>query len=194
MIIYVTKETFERYKFKLPEDFSDPIDKAIANAVLQRESGDRLLEWGGKLFYFDRRKCLQVVNFASKLTLVLVNIKMEDREYIGNIIANYMLKLYEDNKKMTRLLERLFEEHPAVCFSRLKDKSAIATLNHTQTDYLLDGYRLGDYIRDGILHTVELNNEINREWLFKQKIDEKTEYIHPAERFEQLLRERYEGK
>lgn len=194
MIIYVTKETFERYKFKLPEDFSDPIDKAIANAVLQRESGDRLLEWGGKLFYFDRRKCLQVVNFASKLTLVLVDIKMEDREYIGNIIANYMLKLYEDNKKMTRLLERLFEEHPAVCFSRLKDKSAIATLNHTQTDYLLDGYRLGDYIRDGILHTVELNNEINREWLFKQKIDEKTEYIHPAERFEQLLRERYEGK
>lgn len=144
MIIYVTKETFERYKFKMPEDFSDPISGVIASAVLQRESGDRLLEWGGKLFYFDRRKCLQVVNFASKLTFVLVDIKMEDRENIGNIIANYMFKLYDCNKKMTRLLERLFKEHPAVCFSRLKDKSAIATLNHTQTNYLLDGYRLGD--------------------------------------------------
>ncbi len=194
MIIYVTKETFERYKFKMPEDFSDPIGGAIANAVLQRESGDRLLEWGGKLFYFDRRKCLQVVNFASKLTFVLVDIKMDDREYIGNIIANYMFELYKDNKKMTRLLERLFKEHPAVCFSRLKDKSAIATLNHTQTDYLLDGYRLGYYIRDGILHTVELNSEINRKWLFTQKINGKSEYIYPAERFEQLLCERYGEK
>ena len=174
MIIYVTKETFERYKFKMPEDFSDPIVGAVANAVLQRESGDRLLEWGGKLFYFDRRKCLQVVNFASKLTFVLVDIKMDDRKYIGNIIANYMMGLYEGNKKMTHLLERFFKEHPAVSFSRLKDKSVIAILNHTQAVYLLDGYRLGDYIRDGILHTVELNNDINRKWLFTQKIDGKT--------------------
>ncbi len=193
MIIYVTKETFERYKFKMPEDFSDPIVGTVANAVLQRESGDRLLEWGGKLFYFDRRKCLQVVNFASKLTFVLVDIKMDDREYIGNIIANYMFKLYKGNRRMMSLLERLFKEHPAVCFSRLKDKSIIATLNHTQTDYLWDGYRLGDFIWDGILHTVELNNKINREWLFTQKIDGKTEYIYPAERFEQLMYERYDA-
>ena len=193
MIIYVTKETFERYKFKMPEDFSDSISGAIASAVLQRESGDRLLEWGGKLFYFDRRKCLQVVNFASKLTFVLVDIKMDDREYIGNIIANYMLNLYESNIRMTHILELFFKEHPAVCFSRLKDKSAIATLNHTQTNYLLDGCRLGDFIKDGILHTIELNNEINRKWLFTQKIDGKTEYIYPAERFEQLMYERYDA-
>ncbi len=190
----MTKETFERYKFKMPEDFSDPISGAIASAILQRESGDRLLEWGGKLFYFDRRKCLQVVNFASKLTFVLVDIKMDDREYIGNIIANYMFKLYDGNKKMTRLLERLFKEYLTVCFSRLKDKSIIATLNHIQTDYLLDGYRLGYFIRDGILHTVDLNNKINREWLFTQKIDGKTEYIYPAERFERLMYERYGEK
>lgn len=192
MIIYVTKETFERYKFKMPEDFSDSIAALAANATLQCESGDRLLEWGGKLFYFDRRKCLQVVNFASKLTFVLVDIKMDDREYIGNIIANYMFKLYEGNKKMTHYLERLFKEHPTVCFSRLKDKSAIATLNRTQAYELDDGYRLSNYIRNGILHTVELNKEINRKWLFTQKINGKTEYIYPAERFEQLLCERYD--
>lgn len=115
---------------------------------------------------------------------------MDDREYIGNIIANYMFRLYEGNIRMTHILERLFEEHPAVCFSRLKDKSAIATLNHTQTDYLLDGYRLGDFIKDGILHTIELNNEINRKWLFTQKFDGKTEYIYLAKRFEQLMYER----
>ncbi len=193
MILYVTKQTFERYKFKMPENFNDPFMGAVAKAVIERESGDRLLEWGGKLFYFDRRKCLQVVNFASKLTFVLVDIKMEDREYIGNIIANYMFKLYEGNTKMTKALERLFEEHPVVSFAPLKDKSAIATLNHTQSDYLLDGYRLAEYIRGGILHTIELNNDINRKWLFTQKFDGKTEYIYPAERFEQLILERFVG-
>lgn len=192
MILYVTKETFERYKFTMPENFSDPLVGLMAQSVLQRESGDRLLEWGGKLFYFDRRKCLQVVNFASKLTFVLADIKMEDREYIGNIIAEYMFRLYEGHKKITQYLERLFKEHPMTCFSRLKDKSAISTLNRTQAYELEDGYRLGDFIWDGILHTVELNNKINRKWLFSQKIDGKTEYIYPAERFEQLLCERYD--
>lgn len=191
MIIYVTKETFERYKFKMPEDISDPLVSAVADAVLRRESGDRLQEWGGKLFYFDRRKCLQLVNFASKLTLILVDIKMADREEIGNLMANYMFKLYEGNSRVTKLLERHFAENPAVCFAQLKDKSAIATLNHTQSDYLFDGYRLYDYISDGILHTIDLNLDINWKYPFTQKTNGKNEYIFPAERFEQLLLERY---
>lgn len=191
MIIYVTKETFERYKLKMPEDISDPFVSAVADAVLRKESGDRLQEWGGKLFYFDHRKCLQLVNFASKLTLILVDIKMTDLEAIGNIMANYMFKLYEGNSQMTRLLEQHFAENPAVCFARLKDKSAIATLNRTQSDYLHDGYRLYDYISEGILHTIDLNGDINWKWAFTQKINGKTQYIRPAERFEQLLIERY---
>ena len=67
MIIYATKQTIERHKIVLPQDMHSPI-KEMALATVQKESGDRLLEWGAKLFYFDRRKCLQVVNFASKLT------------------------------------------------------------------------------------------------------------------------------
>ncbi len=56
MIVHLTKKAFERYKLKMPEDFSDPIGKALTSAVLERESGDRLLEWSGKLFYFDGKK------------------------------------------------------------------------------------------------------------------------------------------
>lgn len=44
MIIYVTKETFERYKLKMPEDISDPFVSAVADAVLHKESGDKLQE------------------------------------------------------------------------------------------------------------------------------------------------------
>jgi hypothetical protein len=61
MILYVTKETFTRFKLKMQEEMSDPISQQGFRMVLNQERGDKLLEWGGKLFYFDRHKCIQVV-------------------------------------------------------------------------------------------------------------------------------------
>jgi hypothetical protein len=191
MILYTTKETFTRYNLKMPEEMSDPLTGELVRMVLTREKGDRLLEWGGKLFYFDRRKCIQVTNFASKLTFVLCDIKVADLPEVGNLIAKCMLDLYADDRKMVSLLERFFQEHPVAAFSRLTDRSVIATLNHTQTGFLLDGYRLYDYIQDGILHTRRINADMNRDWLFTQKINGKKDYYFSAERFEELLKARY---
>jgi hypothetical protein len=191
MILYVTKETFTRFKLKMPEEMSDPISQQGSRMVLTQESGDRLLEWGGKLFYFDRRKCIQVVNFASKLTFVLCDIKLADLPNVGNLIAIYLLDLYADDTEMVRLLKRLFQEHPMLAFSHLKDRSMISTLNRTQLDYLYDGDRLYDYIQNGILHTNQFNLDLNRNWIFTQKVSGKTEYFVSAERFEELLKARY---
>ena len=193
MIFYVTKQTFERYKLKMPEDLSFPMNE-IAKATLKKESGNRLLEWGGKLFYFDKRKCIQFVNFASKLTIFIFDIKMDDLSMVGNYIANYLLDIYAEDKKMTRLLKRLFEEHPACCFSKLKDKSAIATLNHTQLAFADDGYRFYDFINNGILNTRAINKKVNTDWLFTQKINGKTEYFYAADKFKELLNEMYENE
>lgn len=190
MIIYVTKETAGRYKLKMPEKMSSPLKEATA-AIIAQESGDRMLEWGAKLFYFDRRKCLQVVNFASKLTLFLIDVKVGDIVNIGDAMAGYMFDIYENNPEMTRLLKRFFEETPVVVFSALKDKSIIATLNHTQSDFAFDGYRLYEFIENGILQTRKFNKKINTEWLLTKKVDGKKEYFYPAEMFEQLLKARY---
>ena len=186
MIFYVTKQTFERYKLKIPEDMSFPMNE-LAKATIARESGDRLLEWGGKLFYFDKRKCIQFVNFASKLTLFVFDIRIDELPMVGNYIANYLLDIYTEDKKMTRLLKRLFEEHPACCFSKLKDKSTIATLNHTQLAFADDGYRFYDFIENGILNTRKINKMVNKDWLFTQKINGKTDYFYAADRFKELL-------
>jgi YHS domain-containing protein len=178
----------------MPEEMISPVSRVIAQKVIDTESGDRLLEWGGKLFYFDRRKCLQVVNFASKLTLILVDVKMDDVAGAGNIIAHYLFDLYDDNPRMKKILELHFEKHPAMCFSKLHDRSAIATLNHTQSAYLDDGYRLYEYIENGILQTRKLNKQINRDWIFTEKINGKTDYFVSAEKYEKLLKERYLSK
>lgn len=191
MIFYVTKQTFERYKLKMPEDLKFPMNE-IAKATITKESGNRLLEWGGKLFYFGRRKCIQFVNFASKFTLFLIDIKVDELPMVGNYIANYLLDIYSGDKKMIKLLERLFEEHPACCLSKLTDKSAISTLNRTQLTFAEDGYRFYDFIENGILNTREINKKVNTDWLFTQKINGKTEYFYAADKFKELLSEMYE--
>ena len=191
MILYATKETFERFNLKLPDEMSDPLIGALSQAVIESESGDRLLEWGAKLFYFVRRKCIQVVNFASKLTFFLISIKLDDLPELGNLIAEYLMNLYADDAEMEKRLKLLFKEYPVVAFSKLKDKSVIATLNHTQRYYLDDGYRLGDYIENGIMQSRKINRDINRDWYFTEKVNGKTEYFQSADKFRELLMKRY---
>jgi len=191
MIIYATKQTIERYRIVLPQDMHSPI-KEMALATVQKESGDGLLEWGAKLFYFDRRKCLQVVNFTSKLTLFLFDVKVDDLPAVGNAIAQYLLDIYSDNATMTKLLKRFFDDYPVVAFDRLTDKRAIATLNHTQLTFADDGYRFFDFIENNVLQTRKINKKVNFDWIFTEKKDGKTDYFYSGEKFEQLLKERYQ--
>jgi len=190
MIIYATKQTMERYKIVLPQNMHSPM-KEMALAIVRKESGDRLLEWGAKLFYFDRRKCLQVVNFASKLTLFLFDVKVKDLADVANDIAHYLLDIYNGNAAMTKLLNRFFEDHPMVAFDRLTDRRAIAALNHTQLTFAEDGYRFYSFIENNVLQTRKINKMVNFHWIFTEKTDGKTDYFCSGERFEQLLKERY---
>ena len=105
MILYLTKETFDKYKLKMPEDMSDPISKAIAQSVIDKEINDALLEWGGKLFFFERKKCIQLVNFASKFTVFFIDVKMSDIAYVADTLIRYLLDIYSDNSKMITLIK-----------------------------------------------------------------------------------------
>ena len=190
MIIYVTKETFDKYKLKRPEDLKPPLDE-LARTVMEKEAGDRLCEWGGKLFHFDRRKCIQIVNFASKFTLFLVDVKLSDLPNIGDYIAEYIFDIYSEDKEMLSALNRMFEEHQYMCFSKLTDKSIISTLNSTQSRFAEDGYRFYDFISDGVLHTKDINRKINSDWLFTMTINKKTDYFYAREKFRALVLEQY---
>lgn len=190
MIIYATKKTVEKYKLKQPSELPAPIN-ILAENVIKEESGNKLLEWGAKLFFFDRRKCLQLVNFSSKLTLFLVNIKMADLGNIGNMMSYHLLELYKTDKEMTKTLTKMFEAHPIVCFDKLTDKSAIATLNTTQSQFAADGYHFYNFIREGVLHTLEINHKVNFNWIFTMKINGKKEYIYAGEIFRKSVMNQY---
>ena len=53
MIYYATQQTLERYKLNTPENFQSETGD-IVRMIANKERGNRLYEWGCKLFYFDR--------------------------------------------------------------------------------------------------------------------------------------------
>ncbi|MCI7402148.1 MAG: hypothetical protein MSH40_05680 [Christensenella sp.] len=192
MIYYATQQTLERYKLNTPENFQSETGD-IVRMIANKERGNRLYEWGCKLFYFDRRKCLQVVHFASKLTIFLIDIKMDDIVYATNAVAQYIFDIYDGDKMMKRALERYFKSSPIVVFDKITDRSIIATLNKTQSDWAEDGYYFYEFIINGILQTKEINRKINRDWIFTRKVNGKTEYIRSAEEFEKLIKENFKA-
>lgn len=191
MILYVTKKTKERLNIPMIDELSD-ISKNYASIVLNNEEDTELLKWGIKIFYMDRRKCLQAVNFASKLTIYLFDIHNDSIEYIGDAMANYMYHIYDNDEKMTNLLNRLFNEHPLCVFSNLTDKTAISTLNYNERCYV-NTYRFYDYIENNTLKTIEINKDVNFDNLLTVKINGKREYIVPGEYFKELLTNYYKS-
>ena len=192
MILYATTQTIQRYKLKMPDELS-PEMSSLALAIIERDAGSMLREWGMKLFYFDGRKCLQAVNFASKFTLFLFDIKVADLENLGSLMAQYMLDLYAEDAEMTKCLIRMFEQDQFVAFAPLKDRNMIATLNHTQSDYAFDGERFWDYIENGTLHTRKINRDINWNYFFTYKAIGMKDYYFPAELFRELVVKEYSG-
>lgn len=159
--------------------------------LIEKEGGDEILEWGCKLFYFDGRKCVQLVNFASKFTVFLCDIKVADMNTLGDRLANYLLEMFKDDTLMYHCIEKMQEESPLFCFDKLTNKSIISTLNKNQLDFAWDGYRFFDYIDNGILRTLQINHDVNFDWLVTKEINGKKEYVFPGELFRKLMIQRY---
>ena len=52
-----------------------PDDEQIENISFYIDKNDDFLNWGLKYFSFDKRKCIQVVHFKTKLNIYLFDIK-----------------------------------------------------------------------------------------------------------------------
>ena len=191
MIFYATKKTFERYKLKEPHEFSDEFTREIVTSAFEHQKGDSFKEWALKLFYFDRRKCIACVNFATKLTIFLVDIKVADLTDIGNYISYYIQHIFEKDAEIQPYLEKYMTDEPFCMFAPLKNKSAIASVNHAVSDFAYDGYRFYNYIENGILNTHKLNYDANFNNLTTALVDGKKEYIFPGRHFKQLIIEHY---
>ena len=189
MIFYATKKTVETYKFQTIDQMSEET-RRFAKSLIGNEYGDPVFEWGCKIFYFDRRKCLQFVNFKTRFTVFIFDLKVADVKEIPNMLAQYLLALYNDDPKMQKALERYFEASPFVCFDKISNRSIISKLNHNFSQLACDGYRFYDYIKNGVLHTMAINKDFN-ECPFSTKESGKEEWYFPREYFAKTIKDRF---
>ena len=182
MICYATNETIQRLKLPVISELEPEIQTWV-----RKERDVKIFEWGCKLFYLNRRKCLLFMNYETKLPIFVFDIKMKDRQYIGNAIANYLFDLYKDNKEMTKALRIYFEASPFVAFDKITNRSMISSINRMQEGFITTGY-VWNFLRDGILHTRELNRKAS-EYLSRRKVDGKEEWFIPYEDFEEKLKQ-----
>ena len=189
MIFYATQETFKRYKLKTPDQLADHL-RPYAKMMIEKEQGTSIYEWGCKLFYFDKRKCLQFIHFKSRLVIFLADIKMAEIKDIGNIVANYLFYLYDNDIDMQKALEKYFASSPMFCFDKITNRSIITKMNHMQRSWAWDGYRFYEYIRDGILHTKEINRDVN-ECPFSTMESGKEEWYVPYDYFAEVIKREF---
>ena len=190
MILYLTQKTIDTYRIKMPYEISKPLSQFV-KIILEKETDNSMFEWGGKLFYFNRRKCLQIIHFASKLTLFLMDIKAKDIENLGDIIVDYIYELYKDRPNVVKKLKYFFEASPILCVNKIVNKSIIYTLNHTEIFFAQYGDRFFDYVQDNILNIDKINYDINFNYIFHSSLDKKEKYFFSGELFEKLILENY---
>lgn len=63
MIFYPTKDTMTHYKLQFPEKLPQQ-EQENTLVLLEKVQGDRMLEWSGKIFHYQGKKCLQVLHFS----------------------------------------------------------------------------------------------------------------------------------
>mgnify|MGYP007069923163 CR=1 FL=1 len=192
MILYVTKKTKQRLNIPMIDELSEPL-RDIAFNIYNNEKGNELFEWGIKIFYMDRRKCLQAINFASKLTIYIFDIHNDSIEYIGDMIAKYICLIYDADEGMDELLKKYLNESQICIFSNLTNKTIISSLNYNEMCYV-NTYSFYDYIEDNVLKTIDINNDVNFKNMLTANINGKKKYIVPGKYFKELLTNYYKGR
>lgn len=189
MIYYATKETMQRFQLKTPEKM-DSLISPVAQAVKQKEAGQRIYEWGCKAFDFDGRTCLQIMHFETKMVIYLIDWKADEIEYAANAVAEYLLDMYKNDKQMQEALKRFFKSAFHVVFDRITDRSMITSMNSVLNRWAMDGYRFYDYIDNGTLYTKKINRDVNDLPMTITK-NGKKEWIIPYEYFAQEIKSRF---
>lgn len=184
MDISFTKRTAERFNL----DSRIKLDTKITSGLGNSNVND-IFSWGAKVFYIQGKKSLQIMNMASKLTFVIIDIANKDLEEINELIYAYMIELMWDDASIRDFIQQYINDdsEKKLNFYYLKERSTISSLNYTQRTLLDDPEFIYSFVKDGILNVSEMNYYLNREYLVTIPIDGKKEYYYASEYFKDLL-------
>lgn len=188
MILYTNKKTYSVYKLdefkKLPREI-----RGIDSKIRKKEENEPLFQWGFQLFYYENRKCIHMIHYASCFHLILLDVK--EMKNIGNLMFSYMLSMYEQDEEMTNTFKKMFDENHIFVFDIIKKDSIQSLLRNDEIE-ILDC--IDSYIKEGVLDTLQLNFDFNfkRETNYKEK--GKIISINPSQSFREQVINRYSSE
>lgn len=191
MIIYGTKETRKVYHMPLPDQIVSPLLRQTIANTKQKEAGDRLFEWGAKVFYFEGSRCLQLCNFASKFTIVMALVTDDMIKRLPEYIFEYLYDVYAGDPQTKKLIDHYLADNTIMFFDKLTDRVTISSMNYFQVYFKDDGDRFYDFAEGNLIRMRALNKKVNCDYLMGMTIDGKKTYIYLAEKFAELLKARY---
>ena len=124
MIIYATKNMLDRYKLNTPDEMISEISP-LAKKLREIEKDNSLYEWGCKLFYFDGKKCLELMHFETKFVVFLINYKVGCIDNIMNDVFNYIFDMYSSDKEMVKALKKYVKSSTVFIFDKITNRSII---------------------------------------------------------------------
>lgn len=191
MVFHITQGFANRFNLTMA-DALPAEEKVSAMHLLKIKKWDPLVAWGIKGFDFGKYKCFQMLNFATKFSLFVFNVEDGSVENLGDIIWEYMNVIYAGDEEMLAALEKYFTVNRYSVFTPLLDKPSLASLVRNEQMFT-NLEKLGKYVDGGVLQTKKLNTEYNKGYLVARIFRGKTEFIVPADRFRQLVIERFGG-
>lgn len=188
MIIYPTVKTADVFGAPLNAKIKDKAMKAVSESVISSEQGNALCEWGLKLFYLNGMKCLQAMNYASKFTVVLCNVRKADLKDVGNLIADSMLKVYEQDSETYEALVKIVRSHPIVAWDKMTNKTVLSSMNIIEEGFLTNPDFYDKFIdKNGNLDCLSMNTWLNFEYITSGAFVGSKKYIFPGELMKELV-------
>jgi len=189
VIIHITQGLADRFNLKMADELPKE-EKAPALDYLKNRKWDSLISWGAKGFHFRNISCVQMLNFASKLSFFAFNVETGTPEMLGHIMWQYLDEIYSDDEEMKKALEKYFKQNAYTVYTPLTDKAATASLNKNEQIFTNEE-KMSQFIENGTLLSRKLNWEYNKGYLVARIVSGKTEFIVPADRFKDLIINRF---
>ena len=187
MIFYATKKMLELYE--IPQmGVLTPAQAENEKAVVEKEKGDDIFEWGANVFLFEGQHCIQLMNFTSKFSVFLFNIGRDALVHLQHLVAYYVTDMYKDDPEMTDVLKKYFAEGIGIAYDRLVNKSIMSSMVHVMGDDMSEGERFYRFVVAKKLQTKKVNYWINFERSFYNK---DSEAFFSGKKFKEVLLARF---
>lgn len=189
MIFHITQGLADKFAITMADKLPE-VDRVPAMQLLKIKKWDPLTAWGIKGFDFHGVRSFQIMNFATKLAFFVFNVDKGNEEQFGMIMWEYLNVLYGEDKRMMEALEEYFSRNRYSVYTPLVDKPALASLVSNERIFT-NQERIKKYIQNGVLQTSRLNWDYNKGYLIARVVRGRTEFIVPADRFRDILLERF---